>query len=67
VFLDYGVTLGPRTLGDKHRNAKSLGLATIFVLTEPLRLLCRDAGSFAVHAANPLCSNGFACGSSPSD
>ena len=67
MFLDYGVTLGPMTAGDKHRNAKSLGFATIFGRTEPSRLLSPDAGASSLLARIPLRSNGLRAGWSPSD
>ncbi len=67
MFLDYGVTLGPRTPRDKHREAKSLGVASIFVLITPSGLLRRDAGSFPVAARIPLRSNGLRVDCSPSD
>ncbi len=59
MFLDYGVTLGPRTPGDKHRNAKSLGFATIFGLTEPSGLLRRSTELLVRPAQIPLRSNGL--------
>jgi len=67
VFLDYGVTLGPRTARDKHREAKSLGVASIFVLIEPSGLLRREADGFPVSARIPLRSNGLRVDSPPSD
>ena len=67
MFLDYGVTLGPTTPRDKHRNAKSLGVASIFVPTERSRQLWRDAGRFSVLARILLRSNGLRADSPPGD
>ena len=67
MFLDYGVTLGPTTPRDKHRTAKSLGVASIFVISEPPGLLRRDTGSLSVPARITLRGNGLRADGRPSD
>ena len=67
MFLDYGVTLGPRTPRDKHRETKSLGVASIFVLIQPSALLRRDTGSLSLPARFALHSNGLRADRAPGD